>query len=105
MNVRLRQDDAAAVDLLLDRAVSARGNGNGGGNGDGAMFVSTNQAAVSTDRLAAVERVLHVLDAMPSTDPSPDLLQRTLQRVDAGSTGTMRGPTAQPLIDVTRPMA
>jgi hypothetical protein len=104
MNVRLRQDDAAAVDLLLDRAVSARGNGNGG-NGDGAMFVSTNHAGVATDRIAAVERVLHVLDAMPNGDPSPDLLQRTLQRVEAGSPGTMRGPTGPILPDPARPMA
>ena len=106
MNVRLRQDDAAAVDLLLDRAVSARGNGNGG-NGDGhaAMFVSTTHDGVATDRLAAVERVLHVLDAMPNSDPSPDLLQRTLQRVDAGDSATMRGPTGPTLPDPARPMA
>jgi hypothetical protein len=106
MNVRLRPEDAAAVDLLLDRAVSARGNGNGGnGNGDHGVTFATSHAGVSNDRVAAVERVLHVLDAMPNNEPSPDLLQRTLQRVDAGSAGTMRGPTAPPLIDVTRPMA
>ena len=106
MNVRLRQDDAAAVDLLLDRAVSARGNGNGGsGNGQAAMFVATNHDGVATDRLAAVERVLHVLDAMPNSDPSPDLLQRTLQRVDAGSAAPMRGPTGPIVIDPARPMA
>ena len=106
MNVRLRQDDAAAVDLLLDRAVSARGNGNGGnGDGNGAMFVSTNHAGVATDRLAAVERVLHVLDAMPNGDPSPDLLQRTLQRIDAGVSSPMRGQTGPIVVDPARPMA
>ena len=104
MNVRIRPEDAAAVDLLLDRAVSARGNGNGGGNGDGLMFAATSHAGVSNDRVAAVERVLHVLDAMPNGEPSPDLIQRTLQRIEAGTPSTMR-PTAPQLIDVTRPMA
>ena len=107
MNVRLRQDDAAAVDLLLDRAVSARGNGNGaGGDGNGGhvTFAAGSHAGVSNDRLAAVERVLHVLDAMPQTEPSPDLLQRTLQRVDAGAASPMR-QTAPTLIDASRPHA
>jgi hypothetical protein len=101
MNVRLRQEDAAVVDLLLDRAVSAQGNGNGG---NGMMYAAPGHAGTSNDRIAAAERVLHVLDAMPKMEPSPDLLQRTLQRIDAGAAGTMR-PTAPTLIDVTRPMA
>ena len=95
MNVRLRQDDAAAVDLLLDRAVAAHGNGNGnGGNGAGhvtfAAAPATGHIGVSNDRVAAVERVLHVLDAMPQGEPSPDLLQRTLRRVEAGTASPMR---------------
>jgi hypothetical protein len=101
MNVRLRQEDAAVVDLLLDRAVSAQGNGNGG---NGMTYAAPGHAGTSNDRIAAAERVLHVLDAMPKMEPSPDLLQRTLQRIDAGAAGTMR-PTAPTLIDVTRPMA
>ena len=101
MNVRLSKEDAAAVDLLLDRAVAARGNGNGGNT---MTFSAGAGNGVAMDRIGAVERVLHVLDAMPKNEPSPDLLQRTLQRIEAGVPGDLR-QTAPTLIDASRPMA
>jgi hypothetical protein len=104
MNVRLSPEDAAAVDLLLDRAATARVNG--GDANDGMTFASAaaaGHASVSNERIAAAERVLHVLDAMPKNEPSDNLLQRTLARVESGAAAAaMRG--ASPLIDMTRPV-
>ncbi len=65
------------MDLLLDRAAAAQGDG-------GTMMTTTfaNQAAgVSNERVAAAERVLRLLDAMPLEEPSPDLVWRTLERI------------------------
>jgi hypothetical protein len=57
---------------------------------------------VSNERIAAAERVLHLLDAMPDGEPPPDLLQRVLARVD--SAAPMQGQGAPTLIDMTRPV-
>jgi hypothetical protein len=102
--MKLREADARAVDLLLDRALTARGNG---GDGNGGMFaaaMATSHIDVSNERIAAVERVLHLLDAMPANEPASDLVQRTLDRVAASSAGPMRSQ-APSLIDVGRPHA
>jgi hypothetical protein len=49
--------------------------------------------------------VLHVLEAMPKSDPSDDLLQRTLERVESGAAAAaVRGHGAPPLIDMSRPV-
>jgi hypothetical protein len=107
MSVRLRDEDARAVDLLLDRAaVSAQGNGgNGGGNGHVASFTAASHAGVSNGQVAAVERVLNLLHAMPAAEPASDLLRRTLDRVDAQGHAPMRGATTPNLIDLSRPVA
>jgi hypothetical protein len=105
MNVKLREADARAVDLLLDRAVSA--NGNGGGDGNGAMFataLTTSHAGVSNEQVTAVERILHVLHAMPAAEPAPDLMSRTLDRISTSTASPMRGTTPS-LIDLGRPVA
>ena len=102
MNTKLREAHARAVDLILDRAVSA-----GAGNGNGGMFaaaMTTSHAAVSNEHVAAVEKVLHLLDAMPTTEPAPDLVQRTLDRIAGSSATPMRGQTPG-LIDIGRPHA
>jgi hypothetical protein len=103
MNKKLREADARAVDLILDRAVAARGNG----DGNGGMFAATMTAshvAVSNEHVAAVEKVLRLLDAMPATEPASDLVQRTLDRIAASNASPMRGQ-APSLIDVGRPHA
>jgi hypothetical protein len=71
--VTLRNADARAVDLLLDRAATAQGNG--------AMLFAT-EPGVSNEQIAAVEKVLNLLDVMPAAEPAPDLLRRTLDRID-----------------------
>ena len=102
MNKKLREADARAVDLILDRAVAAQGNG--GGNGGMFAATMTSHLAVSNERVAAAEKVLHLLNAMPSTEPASDLLQRTLDRIAASTSTPMRGQ-APSLIDMGRPHA
>ena len=101
MSVKLRNDDAQAVDLLLDRAAAAQGNG----NGNHLAGFTTSHAGVSNERVAAVEQVLNVLNAMPATDPASDLLRRTLERVDRRTDAPLRGTTSTHLIDLGRPVA
>jgi hypothetical protein len=103
MNKKLREADARAVDLILDRAVAARGNG----GGNGGMFAATMTAthiAVSNERVAAAEKMLHLLDAMPGSEPASDLVQRTLDRIAASTASPMRGQSPS-LIDISRPHA
>jgi hypothetical protein len=88
MAKQLRNDDARAVDLLLNGELTARSGdgGNGGGHGaaadDGSAVVVSRGHGKFSSRLESVERVLRVLDSMPSTEPPTDLVERTLRRID-----------------------
>src|SRR5687768_12336811 len=99
MSVRLRDTDALAVDLILDRAAAAQDNG---GSAQATLYAS--HARVSNDRVAAVEKVLKLLEVMPSPEPTQDLLQRTLDRLESGTGAAVRGDS-QPQIDHGRPVA
>ena len=103
MTRKLNEADRAAVDLVFDRIHSGNNHGNGGG--DNVVVMS---AAVSAQRLSAVEQILTTLDQMPAPEPSPDLVVRTLQRV-ARDTGTGMTPLSshatQQFIDPSQPMA
>jgi hypothetical protein len=104
MNQKLREADARAVDLILDRAVAAQGNGGGGNGGMFATTMTASHVAVSNERVAAAEKMLHLLDAMPVGEPASDLVQRTLDRIAASTASPMRGQ-APSLIDMGRPHA
>jgi hypothetical protein len=104
MNMKLREADARAVDLLLDRAVAAQGTGDGNGGMFAAATLTTNHVGVSNAQVAAVEKMLHLLDAMPVSEPASDLMQRTLERIGASTASPMRGQSPS-LIDVGRPHA
>lgn len=99
MSVRLRDADARAVDLLLDRAVSAHTNG----DGQPVLFAAS-PGGVSNEQIAAVERVLKLLDVMPASDPAPDMLRRTVERIGAHGDAPLGGHGPS-LIDANRPMA
>jgi hypothetical protein len=71
MNVTLKKEDAAALDLLLDRSRAAAGAG--------PRFAA---ATVSRDRLQSAEKVLGLLQLLPDAEPPEDLISRTLRRVD-----------------------
>ena len=96
MSMTLRSSDARAVDLILDRAATAQG-------GAGMLFAG--DAGVSGEQVAAVERVLDVLGAMPAPEPAPDLLRRTLARVGSDTGAQFLPETVLELIDAGRPVA
>ena len=83
MTKRLTEDDRKAIDLLLDRTLV-------GADGNGGSFVS-HATSVPQARLESAERVLRVLEAMPISEPPADLIERTMQRIDANG---MHVPTA-----------
>jgi hypothetical protein len=72
---RLGDDDRRAVDLLLERP-----NGVGDTPSVEQLFRAPVQGSFER-RLEAVENLLSVLDEMPSEEPPPQLLARTLQRI------------------------
>ncbi len=74
MSLKLSDEDRQAVDLLLDTSRSS---------GNGVMKVT---ASVSQKRLAAAEKVLNLLGAMPADEPPADLLARTIERIEAATT-------------------
>src|SRR5688572_14134729 len=98
MSLSLRNADARAEDLMLDRAPAAR-DGNGG-DGQGVLFAGgpSSHPAVSNKHIQSVEKVLNVLHAMPAAEPAPDLLKRTLSRISSSTGSPMQG-AAQAQID------
>lgn len=75
MTKRLGESDRRAVDLLLDRSSgAAAGNGNAG-------YVTHAQPA-SEPATQGVQKVLQLLDLMVADEPAPDLVSRTLGRID-----------------------
>jgi cytochrome c-type biogenesis protein CcmH/NrfG len=92
MKPTLGQEDRRAVDLLLDRAAALAGNGNGH-----SLYASTDQAMGK--RIAGAQRLLKLLELMPSVDPPQDLVNRTLRRIDraAAHPAVMRPQVAQPI--------
>lgn len=99
MTKRLTESDRRAVDLLLDRtagAASGDENGNGG-------YVAHAPTATEPG-IQAVQSVLNLLEMTPAGEPAPDLMKRTLARIDAR--GAMAsGQAASAAIMTDRPHA
>jgi len=70
MKKQLRDDDAAALDLILDRSRAA---------GHGPRFAGV---APGQERLRVAEKVLGLLQLLPDAEPPHDLVDRTLQLVE-----------------------
>jgi hypothetical protein len=70
---RLGEDDALAIDPLLDRSMSSNANQAG-------TFVSPVSDAVIA-RVGAAESILRLIAQMPASDPPAGLVQRTLDRI------------------------
>jgi len=96
MNLTLRNEDALAVDLLLDRSPAAS-HGDGGGQ----VFVSADR--VSLERVHSAEKVLGLLKLMPVEEPAGDLVARTMGRLQAFDRGHRVIP--EPVIHSPRPHA
>jgi len=68
---KLSDEDRRAVDLVLGHGSAAAHHG-----------MSAASAAVSQRRLAAVQRVLDTIGAMPEMAPPADLVAKTMKRID-----------------------
>lgn len=72
MKVMLNTQDAAALDLLLDRSPTASGHA-------ATVFAPTD--AVGRERIQYAQKVLDLLHLFPVSEPPRDLLSRTLRHV------------------------
>ena len=100
MNVKLRNEDQRAVDLILDRTVKAAGNGNGAHH---PVYASTD--ASIAERIGHAQRLLDLLEWMPNSDPPPDLAARTLRFIEHSAHHPTTTPSLPQLIDSQRPHA
>lgn len=99
MSLKLTDDDRRAVDLLLDAQSASQPDGNGANR----HFLPSGTEL--TRRVHVVEQVLQTLRAWPVSDPSPDLKQRTLRRVEemVAEQTIARQPAAQSFATAPRP--
>ena len=76
MATRLIEPDRRAVDCILDAQSCEPGSG------DSVPSFDPNAELRFQQRVATAQRWLALLGAMPSEDPSPDLIVNTLSRLD-----------------------
>jgi len=89
MTMKLGDDDARAVDLLLDRSNKVNdANGNGGSS----VYVTPVGDAVAR-RIGAVETVLRLVAEMPVADPPAGLAARTMERIHQRGETNVIAPT------------
>ncbi|MDP9172898.1 MAG: hypothetical protein M3O30_03420 [Planctomycetota bacterium] len=80
---KLGDDDRRAIDLLLDREP-----------GDSMTKEFVMPGEVTPKRLASIERILSLLQAMPSVEPPADLISKTMHRIDS-AVGSLQNAVAQ----------
>lgn len=94
MNKRLGENDAQAVNLLLDHGNTATGST------DGSLVFAPVVGDSVTKRIGAVETVLRLIAEMPAADPAPDLVKRTMERIRrTGAVGPRPFESARPIVD------
>lgn len=100
MNLQLGDEDRRAVDMYLDQSTS-RSN-----DADNAAS-SARPAPASSEfrsRLQTIERLLTTLDQLPASDPPPDLVARTLRRIEEHDLAAKTfGPVGGAGVGATRP--
>ena len=91
MNLILHPQDRHAVDLVLDRSVSAAGTG------IDRLFFAPRDPSMG-QRIVHTQRLLHLLQLLPTIEPPADLVVRTVRYVDQRSRS---GPELQtPLLNL-----
>lgn len=70
MSKQLNPEDSRAVDLVMD----------GDAMRNGPLYAAVNNQM--GEKMAAVGQVLHLLDNLSIQDPPPDLIARTLERIE-----------------------
>lgn len=92
MNAKLSEEDRQAVDLLLDRQRAVAPGGNGMDVEGMTRGFSPHVVPVNQDRVIAVSELLGLLDLMPSEEPPPGLVDRTIARIE----GSIAAPEHEP---------
>jgi hypothetical protein len=100
MNLQLTSEDGRAVDLLLDRVATAKGNGNGHGR---EMVYAVSDPSFG-ERVTRVQKLLHLLDAMPQVDPPGELPVRTVEFVEKAGRRHTLAPVVPTLLSGNRPV-
>lgn len=93
MTRRLGDEDRRTIDLLLDgavRSVTGNGNGNGNSHATSARHSVSHHRIASSGRVTAARQVLNLLDALPADEPSVDLVERTMRRIELQASGQLR---------------
>ena len=93
-DVGLSNDDRCAVDLILERSET-------GPQGITNCFTAAPSAEMQ-QRLTRVEKLLHLLDSHPTSDPAHDLVDRTLARCEQRAGVTPEPAPVQPVVTATR---
>jgi hypothetical protein len=85
MNRTFSDEDRRAVDLFLDQGAGAAKGG-----------VTKVVPLVSQKRMASVLKILALLDELPAQDPPPNLVEKTMRRIDRASGKTPVHPVRRP---------
>jgi len=91
MKPKLKDEDRRALDLLLDRSPTAAGR-------TAPVFAAADAGV--RERLPRVQKVLHLLDALPVEEPSQDLVARTMEFIENPMRQRRLGRAARELAQV-----
>ena len=92
MKLKLTNEDRNAIDLMLDQAAAVVKNPARG-----------YAAAAGAEHLKAVETVLHLLQALPASEPPADLVSRTLAHISQATGQIIDVPARATNAQVHRP--
>jgi hypothetical protein len=103
MSLQLSQEDQRAVDLLLDRVATAKGNGNGNGQEVQLIYAATDPSL--GERAARVQKLLHLLDVLREPEVPAGLADRTVERIERAAHRQNVAPDLQSVLSSQRPVA
>jgi hypothetical protein len=84
MTKRLKDEDAKAIDMLLDRETQGSSQ-NAAGNGGSSHARPLSNPSLAP-RMAAAEKILSTLSNMPAPEPAADLVSRTMHLIETRAT-------------------
>ena len=97
--MRLADQDRHAIDLILDHGAASVTDAGG-------AFVAPPTGDEMRQRVAGIDTILAVLGTMPAQEPSPDLVARTMRRIDQRAADPDADQITVPsLFDGDRPLA
>jgi hypothetical protein len=103
MSLQLSQEDQRAVDLILDRVATAKGNGKGNGQDVQLIYAATDPSL--GERAARVHKLLHLLDALAEPQVPAGLADRTIELIERAERQQTIAPDLQSLLGAQRPVA